>query len=87
MAEADQGYEPVLEIRCDLLGLDGQTPGIVDSVEEERRAQPLEVFVDGLAGALKVAVVIDDQDAAGDEPGVEHLELLGRGLIPVRIQA
>ena len=46
-----------------------------------------EVLVDGLARAGPVAVVVDDQHAAGLEARVQVLELVLRRLVPVGVEA
>lgn len=47
----------------------------------------VEEFVDGLSGAAPVAVVVDDEDATGLEPGVEVDEFMEGGFVPVGVEA
>src|SRR5688572_24737247 len=71
---------------CCALWFEGDASGVVDAVEEEVQAVGGDVFVDGLAGALPVAVVIQDEDAAADEARVEMLHLVLRRFVPVGVE-
>src|SRR5437868_1195092 len=66
--------------------LDGQAAAVVAAGEERAGAVPGEVLVDGAAGALPVAVVVDEDDPARTQTGVEVLELVARRLVPVGVE-
>ena len=67
------------------MGFEGDAGAVVDVVEEE--GDVLEVFVDGAAGALPVAVVVDDHGAVEGEAGVEVEEFVFGGFVPVGVEA
>src|SRR5688572_5745978 len=60
---------------------------IVDAEQERVQLLVREVLVDRTAGALPVAIVVDDEYSTGNEPRKEVLELVQRRLVPVRIEA
>src|SRR6185437_8939144 len=78
---------PLAEASCDtvrLALLHHRAAGVVD-LEHER---PLlaEVLVDGLAAAVPVAVVVDDQDPARLQPREEVRQLVAGRLVPVGVE-
>jgi hypothetical protein len=67
--------------------LDGDAPRVVDAVEQQRGAVGGEVLVDCPARAVPVPVVVDDEDAAVGEHGVEMLELVLGRRVPVGVES
>ena len=53
----------------------------------QQNAVSLEIFVDGFADTLEVAVIIDGQHSADRDSRVEMLKLVARGLIQVGVEA
>lgn len=66
--------------------LHGHAAGVIDAGEQKACFRRVDVFIHGAAGALPVAVVIDDEDSTDGEPRVEMLELVARRFVPVGIE-
>src|SRR5581483_9007188 len=66
--------------------LDRDPSGVVDALQEQGRRGG-EVLVDREPATVPVAVVVDDEHAAGREARVEVLEFVFRRLVPVGVEA
>src|SRR5947207_15978050 len=69
------------------LRLDAAPRRTLEAHQKRTRGKRSEIFVRRLSGAPPVTVVVQEQDPAPRQPRVEVLQLVTRGLVPVRVQS
>jgi hypothetical protein len=67
--------------------LNGNSPCIVNAVEQQRYPLFLDIFVDGFLRSRPVSIVIDYQNAAGNEPREQMDQFVFRGFVPIGVKA
>lgn len=67
--------------------LDGQSARVVGVMEERAILLDRKVFVGGFPGSGPVAVIVNQEHSAHDQPRIKNFEFLLGGLVPIGIEA
>src|SRR6187455_1511719 len=73
-------------LRASSSGLEHESSGVIDALQEQRAHAAREKLVDRGPRALPVSVVVDDHDPVRAEARIQMLELVPRRLVPVGIE-